>query len=68
MNHHNVILYSKQGIPPFSAVCLVFYQSIIMSAAFEKSAVQTEKVGGFEEKSAVQAEKAGGLDKKPAIS
>ncbi len=46
----------------------MFYQSIIMSAAFEKSAVQTEKVGGFEEKSAVQAEKVGGLDKKPAIS
>ena len=43
-------------------------KTTIMSAAFEKSAVQTEKVGGFEEKSAVQVEKVGGLDKKPAIS
>lgn len=28
-------------------------KATIKSAAFEKSAVQTEKVGGFEEKSAV---------------
>ena len=38
-----------------------------MSAAYEKSAVQGQKVGGLMEKSAVQGQKVGGLMEKSAV-
>ena len=43
-------------------------KTTVMSATFEKSAVQTEKISGLKEKPAVDGQKIGGLEEKPAVS